>query len=309
MRGHPVLQSRFLILIHGVGGHGNDGQVPDIRPGHRPDRPGRLVAVHNRHLYVHQDRVIVALLGCLHHLYRIRAVRGRLHDKPCLLQNLFRNLAVQFVILHKQDSLSAEISLEPCRFFLFLLNQAVCHKEYGLQIRHKERFCAERGNPGCLGLLLNIRPVIGSQNDDRSLISDCAANPSRCFDTAGLWHLPVYDISMVGIPFVKRALRPVGRFSSRRRPFRAHTDLLEHLAHAGACVEVIVYNQCTQAGQLFDHFRFFFRVLQLQAEFNRKCASLAFFAFHTDLAAHHIYDIFRDGHAQPGSLDTGLGGT
>ena len=55
--------------------------------------------------------------------------------------------------------------------------------------------------------------------------------------------------------------------------------------------------------------RLFFRVLQLQTEFYRKGRALVLFTLDTDLAAHHIYDIFRDRHTQSGALDSGLGGT
>ena len=156
MGSHPVLQCGLFIFIHRIGCHGNDRQMAHIRPGHGPDRSGCLIAIHDRHLHIHQDGIIVSLFHLLHHLHRIRAVWSRIHDETGLFQDFLRNLTVEFVILYEQNTLSVKISLQPCGLFLVLFNQSVCHEQYGLKIGHKKRFCTKRADSRFPGILLNI---------------------------------------------------------------------------------------------------------------------------------------------------------
>ena len=56
---HASIQALFTIGSHGVGGHCNDGQVPQARI--RPDLSSSLNPVHHGHLHIHQHDVVVVL--------------------------------------------------------------------------------------------------------------------------------------------------------------------------------------------------------------------------------------------------------
>ncbi len=102
---------------------------------------------------------------------------------------------------------------------------------------------------------------------------------------------------MVRIAFFISQFGPIRRLSAGRRPFGAHTDLLQHLADAVADIEIIVHHQSAEAVQLFYLFRIFFDILQFEAKLHLKCASFANLALHGDHAVHHLHDIFRNRHA------------
>ena len=59
---HAAFESVFLVLIHRVGGHGNDGKALYVLSGEGADGSGSFIAVHHRHLYIHEDSVIIIFL-------------------------------------------------------------------------------------------------------------------------------------------------------------------------------------------------------------------------------------------------------
>ena len=71
------------IVLHGLGGQGDDRQLAELRQ--LADRPRRLVAVHLRHHDVHQDDVDVRRPA--EDVQRLPAVLGREHVHPPVLQH------------------------------------------------------------------------------------------------------------------------------------------------------------------------------------------------------------------------------
>lgn len=61
MRIHSGFQTVFYIFVISVGAHGNNGQTLIIYSIQCPDFRCSLIAIHNRHLDVHQYRVIMPL--------------------------------------------------------------------------------------------------------------------------------------------------------------------------------------------------------------------------------------------------------
>ena len=78
---HAGFQGQLAVLLKGVGRHGDDGDPRLGRIVQLADELGRLVAVHGRHLDVHEDHVIGSGGGIAHHLHGDRAVRGDVQGK------------------------------------------------------------------------------------------------------------------------------------------------------------------------------------------------------------------------------------
>ena len=69
---HSRLQAQFPVALHGVGGHGDNGNmmISDCGSG-IADPAGRLHSVHFRHLHIHEDEIVGE---DLQRLQRLRAV-------------------------------------------------------------------------------------------------------------------------------------------------------------------------------------------------------------------------------------------
>ena len=96
---HPGRKAAFAIPRHGVGGHRHDRQV--LQAWQLADLARGGLAVHHRHLHVHQDTIVA---GLLHLSERLGPIDRQLDHKPLLLQHLGRHLLVEFVVLHQQDT-------------------------------------------------------------------------------------------------------------------------------------------------------------------------------------------------------------
>ena len=59
---HAGVQRRLFVFGKGVGRHGDDGNALCVLPLQSADGPRGLVAVHHRHLHIHQDGVEFARL-------------------------------------------------------------------------------------------------------------------------------------------------------------------------------------------------------------------------------------------------------
>ena len=84
-----------------VGGHDDDG---DVRPHNGADAPGRLDAVHIRHLPVHQDHVEIPaiVLQTGHQIHRLAAAVHPLGLDAHLPQGRNRALADRHIVVHHQ---------------------------------------------------------------------------------------------------------------------------------------------------------------------------------------------------------------
>lgn len=98
--GDVVLHSRFEALfgvaLHGVGGHGNNGNVRQ----EGPDTPRRFDAVQFRHLDVHEDHVVGPGTS---HVHGFEPVGGHIHRNALHFQDFCSYYLVDIVILGEQD--------------------------------------------------------------------------------------------------------------------------------------------------------------------------------------------------------------
>ena len=98
---HPRFQDLLPFLHHGVRSHGDDRQR--LETGIAPDESGRLVAVHLRHLDIHQHQ-IETLAPFNHHPHRFAAVNRHLDQSTGPAEEAAGELPVDLVILHQQDA-------------------------------------------------------------------------------------------------------------------------------------------------------------------------------------------------------------
>src|SRR2546426_3679161 len=68
VRVHPRRETFLTVLLERVGGHRDDRRTPARADFGLPDRLGRLEAVHDRHLTVHQNRVVCPARQSFEHL-------------------------------------------------------------------------------------------------------------------------------------------------------------------------------------------------------------------------------------------------
>ena len=100
--GHPP------VLVEGVGGQGDDRESRPDRVVKLPDRPGRLITVHDRHLNVHQDQAVFFRIGLQDLVYGSLSVLRCVHQETNLLEKLCLNLQIELIVVHQKDFPAAE---------------------------------------------------------------------------------------------------------------------------------------------------------------------------------------------------------
>ena len=107
--GNVVAHAGFDHLVavagHGIGGHGDDG---DLRQGQvLANLAGGGVAVHDRHLAVHQHAIKAIVPG--QNVQRLLAVVGHQYRDAGLLQQFQRQFLVHVVVFHQQHARARQL--------------------------------------------------------------------------------------------------------------------------------------------------------------------------------------------------------
>ena len=97
---HARIQAALAVAFHGVGGHGDDGQV--VEPGFLADGSGGGQAIHFGHLDVHQHQVVVVGRGRLYFCHGIMAVDGGLDLYAGFFQKGQGHGAVELYVIDQQ---------------------------------------------------------------------------------------------------------------------------------------------------------------------------------------------------------------
>ena len=113
---HTCIQRRLPVLVKGIRRHGDDRYPGKVRIFKLPDLSRGFISIHNRHLDIHQDQVVLAGFGRFHFFYGDRAIVGHIQDEAGFLQDFHGNLLVQFVVLYQKNLLSFEGAV----LFLFI---------------------------------------------------------------------------------------------------------------------------------------------------------------------------------------------
>ena len=116
---HSRCQSFLPILVKSVGRHGQDGNLSS-GSGQVTDRLCRLVAVHFRHLDIHENCVIIILRLLFQRLHTFLAVSGPLCLKAAFLQKRHCDLRVKLVVLSYQNPFPLQHFRKICPSILFL---------------------------------------------------------------------------------------------------------------------------------------------------------------------------------------------
>lgn len=108
---HSGLPGLFDVSREGVGSHCDDGHSAGVGPGQRPDLLGGLIAVHDRHLHVHEDQAIVARRGLGELFAALDAVISALHNGAGLGEELNPDLLVERIVFYQQEPSAAKVVL------------------------------------------------------------------------------------------------------------------------------------------------------------------------------------------------------
>ena len=196
---HSRLERFVAITGHGVGGHGDDGQIAETFVG--ADVPGCLESVHFRQLDVHQHQVVSVPA---HRLDRLPAVSGDVHSQAEALQHGDGHLLVDLVVFHQEN---LAIQLFPFPFGLVRPSlPGGCgrtHQDVGNGL--EEHRGAHRLDEEGVHLLLPrtvhdlLSPVGGDHDDGRHLFQPrVTADQARGFDAIQAGHLPVDQDQVTG---------------------------------------------------------------------------------------------------------------
>ena len=100
---HPRFKRRLPVLIKGVCRHCNDRNTRDLLIFKTSDPSCCFISVHDRHLDIHQNQIVLSGSGSFKPLYGDRSVICHIDGKSCLFKNLHRDLLIQLVILNQED--------------------------------------------------------------------------------------------------------------------------------------------------------------------------------------------------------------
>ena len=90
---HTGTQGALDVFRKDAGGQCENGDAGGVFTGQRTDGPGRVKAIHDRHLYIHEDRGVFPRSGTLKQVHGHLAVLGVLVDLlDQLLAALLRQL-------------------------------------------------------------------------------------------------------------------------------------------------------------------------------------------------------------------------
>ena len=132
---HAAFQCVAAILVKGVGGHGNDRERCPGRVVQRADLPGGGIAVHDRHLHIHQHQIIAARRCGAYLFHRHSTVFSRIDKEAVLPQDLLCDLTVQLIVLYQQDLFALEVGVlfrqKPLRRIRLLLTKGAHQSRAG----------------------------------------------------------------------------------------------------------------------------------------------------------------------------------
>jgi hypothetical protein len=100
---HPGVQAFFLVAHHGIGSHGDHWQAGITRILAQLAR--RLVAIHHRHLAIHQHAVIGIFLDLGQ---RDGAIARDIDADAGIVENMLRHFLVHLIVLHQQQPGTAQ---------------------------------------------------------------------------------------------------------------------------------------------------------------------------------------------------------
>ena len=309
---HADCQARFAVGGHGVGGHGDDGQgeLPQILA----DAGGGGVAVHHRHLQVHQHDV-ESRVGGGHGLDRQQAVVGNLHLGTFVLEQFARHLLVVGVVFHHQQTQTRQALSGRRR------RQAQAGRGVGVSARIDDGVVEHRRRDRFdqiavhqrLFLVAALRKHLAAMGCDHDQRRHLACLQRLTDQRAGLQavqarHLPVDEDRIEGGVAVLQAgqgrLAAVGQHDLPAQPLR-------HAPHQLARDQVVIDHQHVQLDGLAQtqrrHLRAAVFIAHRQLDAEMEAAAATDFAVQPQFAAHQAHQAPADRQAQAGTTEAARG--
>lgn len=92
------------ILGKGVGGHGDNRHTLAVIARAAADGAGRVVAIHPRHLNVHEHHVVISVGAVSQTIHRLNAVPRAIDRQPAHFQQFCGNLGIELIVLYQQHA-------------------------------------------------------------------------------------------------------------------------------------------------------------------------------------------------------------
>ena len=196
---HTSGETLFAIAVHGVCGHGDDRKSGEA--GIEPNRFGGANAIHDRHLHIHEDDVVI-VFGEL--LNGGGTVFGDIDLEVCLFKETENNFTIEFIVFNEQDAGAVdrrEIDFisggrsglgRLCVRTAENLDDGI--EEYG----RSDRLDEDVFEGGLFDISEDFFATIGSDHDEvGSGIKIESANLTASFDAIDSGHLPVDEDDVV----------------------------------------------------------------------------------------------------------------
>ena len=105
---HASLHGSPLVIFEGIGGHGYDRNGKCMRRRGSSYGLGSFIAVHYRHLYIHEHHIKFIRTGRDELLDNFLSVIGYCALHSYCIQQLHNNLSIDFIVFSNKDLDSAE---------------------------------------------------------------------------------------------------------------------------------------------------------------------------------------------------------
>ncbi|MCW0438435.1 hypothetical protein NB723_003399 [Xanthomonas sacchari] len=312
MRIHARRQAGVDVVLRCIGGHRQDRQSRETRVG--TDAPGRLQAIHARHLHVHHHHV-EDLAAVAHALHARQAVLGQRHLRALGAQQFLGHLPVQRIVLDHQHAQPGQT------------RHALRHRHWRidpgtptpgplqgfdhLARRHRlDQVIGERRRHVALRLAQQFA-LVGGQHQHQRRRGAHRAQLRRRGDAVDAGQAPIHQRG------VEACALALGRDRARHRVLAAGDAL--HLPAAGAQrvgqhfahQRTVIDHQHMPRARAAASSRRLAVGIQHQRQIEPEPAALAEHAVHLQLAAHHADQAPADHKAQAAAAeaaaDRGLG--
>ena len=300
---HPRRQDLLPIPGHGVGGHGDHRQVPEARV--LPQAAGGGVAVHDRHLAIHEDAVEGrgGQPG-----QGLGAIVGHLDLDAVAHQQLPGQLLVDGIVLDQQHPDTGQGGPGLLGQGIALHGAAMAP----LAGEGEDDGVEEGGGRGRLGEhpgdgqpgtgLQGLLPPMGGDHDHRGRMAHrrVRAQGAQGGDPVQARHAPVDEQELEGGALGLRRLDTRDGLRTGGGIRHQEAEALQHAPEHLACRLMVVHHQHPQLAQVRWQDQIGQGLLRLFAKAGGEVegATHSRRALHADLAPHHRHQALADGQAQ-----------
>ena len=188
------------VFGEGIRRHGEDRKCFGIPLGKAADRSGGFIAIHDRHLDIHEDELVVARWMGGDLVNAVLSIHCRLDIGACHFEELLRDFTVQGIILDDKDAPAGQSQAaerqDTCLFRYLAF-------PFGARLQCSEETGAEEGlrdeviGPCLAGFCFDRRIVIRRLYDDGDACADDLPKPPDGLYTAHSGHFPVDDDGVI----------------------------------------------------------------------------------------------------------------